>query len=82
MEERERFYFVALRDGTFKGVTYHRLDFLDSAGNKYSVSCSSDMADIITDMEIPKFAPIDIGFSVVPAYGKMKISVIDIDVLN
>lgn len=82
MEERERFYFVSLREGTFNGVNYHRLDFIDTAGNKYSVSCSSDMADIITDMEIPKFAPIDIGFSVVPAYGKMKISVIDIDVLN
>ena len=82
MEERERFYFVALREGTFNGVNYHRLDFIDYAGNKYSVSCSSDMFDIITDMEIPKFAPIDIGFSVVASYGKMKISVIDIDVLN
>lgn len=81
MEER-RFYFVALRDGEFNGVKYHRLDFIDESGNKYSVSCSSDMVDIITDMDIPKFAPIDIGFSVVPAYGKMKISVIDIDVLN
>ena len=80
--EEKRFYFVALREGTFKGVTYHRLDFIDSAGDKYSVSCTSDMYDIITDMEIPKFAPIDIGFSVVPAYGKMKISVIDIDILN
>ena len=81
MEER-RFYFVTLRDGDYNGVKYHRLDFIDDVGNKYSVSCSSDMADIITDMEIPKFAPIDIIFSVVPAYGKMKISVIDIDVLN
>lgn len=82
MEERERFYFVALREGSFNGVNYRRLDFIDAAGNKYSVSCSSDMADIITDMEIPKFAPIDIRFSVFAAYGKMKISVIDIDVLN
>lgn len=81
MEER-RFYFVALREGTFNGVNYHRLDFIDDAGNKYSVSCGADMAAIITDMEIPKFAPIDIGFSVVASYGKMKISVIDIDVLN
>lgn len=81
MEER-RFYFVALREGDYNGVKYHRLDFVDDAGNRYSVSCSSDMYDIITDMEISKFAPIDIGFSVVPAYGKMKISVIDIDVLK
>ena len=78
MEERERFYFVSLRDGEFNGVKYHRLDFIDDAGNKYSVSCSSDMYAIITDMDIPKFAPIDIGFSVVPSYGKMKISVSDI----
>lgn len=82
MEERERFYFVALREGTFNGVTYHRLDFIDAAGNKYSVSCGSDMAAIIADMDIPKFAPIDIGFSVVASYGKMKIFVIDIDFLN
>lgn len=82
MEERKNFYFVALREGTFKGVTYHRLDFIDEAGNKYSVSCTSDMYDIITDMEIPIFAPISIRFSVVPAYGKMKISVIDIDVIK
>lgn len=82
MEEREVFYFVAIRQGTFNGVNYHRLDFIDTAGNKYSVSCSPDMYDIITDMDIPKFAPIYIRFSVVPAYGKIKISVIDIDVLN
>lgn len=82
MEERERFYFVALREGIFNGVTYHRLDFIDAAGDKYSVSCSSDMADIIVDMEIPIFAPIDIRFSVVAAYCKLKISVIDIHVLN
>lgn len=82
MEERKRFYFIALREGEFNGVKYYRLDFIDDAGNKYSVSCSSDMYDIITDMDIPKFAPIDIGFSVVPSYGKMKISVIDIDILN
>lgn len=82
MEEKERFYFVALREGEFNGVKYYRLDFIDDAGNKYSVSCSSGMYALITDMYIPKFAPIDIVFSVVPSYGKMKISVSDIDILN
>lgn len=75
----ETFYFIDLRESTFNGVTYHRLDFIDSFGNKYSVSCSSDMYDIITDMELPKFATIDIRFSVVPSYGKLKVSVSDIN---
>lgn len=82
MEKSNTFYFIALRDGDFNGIKYYRLDFIDYAGNKYSVSCSSDMYYFIAHMDIPKFAQIDIGFSVVPSYGKMKISVADIDVIN
>ena len=75
----KKFYYLDLRSGVFKEHRYYLLDFLDETGNKYSVSCSSEMYDIIADMSIPKFALIDIRFSVIPAYGKFKVSVIDIN---
>ena len=80
--KEEMFYFIGLREGMYNGFNYHRLDFIDDVGNKYSVSCTSDMYDVITDMEIPKFAPIEVGFSVSPSSGNIKVSVSDIDVLN
>ena len=76
------FYYIGVRRGTYNDISYYRLDFIDDSANKYSVSCSSDMYDIILDMSIPKFAPIYITYDVVPAYGKIKVSVIDIDILN
>lgn len=73
------FYFVDVRSGVFKEHRYYLLDFLDESGNRYSVSCSSEMYDSIVHMEIPKFSLIGIRFSVIPAFGKLKISVIDIN---
>lgn len=78
----KEFYYIGVRKGTYNDITYYRLDFIDDMGNKYSVACSLDMYDTILDLRIPKFASIDVRYDVVPSYGKIKISVSDINILE